>query len=171
VLLDIENIGYVGKLLAIYEPVGKLVDYLTSTSLSVLSLSSGEHEELIFSSYAVCRYVWNLGKKCEDSIGISLLYRIQAEIYVISYPLPVTGHHLWFNITHPDTRQCLDQFSRAACHRKHRYSHWNFVVISNTSCYHVAYIQTVIYVIPYPLPVTGRHLWYITHPDGGKCSH
>jgi len=27
-------------------------------------------------------------------IGISLLSRIQAEIYVISYPLPITGRYL-----------------------------------------------------------------------------
>jgi len=30
-------------------------------------------------------------------------------------------------------------------------------------------IQAEIHVIPYPLPVTGRHLWYITHSDFGEC--
>jgi len=32
-------------------------------------------------------------------------------------------------------------------------------------------IQGEIYVIPYSLRVTGRHLWYITHPDVGECLH
>jgi len=55
----------------------------------------------------------------------------------------------------------LEQSSRVARHQKHRYSRWNIVAIS--------YIQAEIYVIPYSLPVTRRHLWYITHPDVGEC--
>jgi len=38
----------------------------------------------------------NIGK----AVGISLLSRIQAAIYVIPYPLPVTGRNIWY-ITHP----------------------------------------------------------------------
>jgi len=38
------------------------------------------------------------------AVGISLLTPIQAEIYVISYTLPVTGRHLWY-ITHPPWRR------------------------------------------------------------------
>jgi len=41
------------------------------------------------------------------------------------------------------------------------YSRRNFVAITYAE----------IYVIPYPLPVTGRHLWYVTHPVVGECSH
>jgi len=137
------------------------------------------------------------------AVGISLLSCIQAEIYVIPYSLPVTGRHLWF-LTHPDWRQCFDQSSRVAWHRKHRYSRWNFVAISRTcwdfmstsgymppslspsihpnkrQCFdqcsrvswHRKYIyirmnfvvilnKGEIYVIPYPIQVTGRHLWCI----------
>jgi len=52
-------------------------------------------------------------KNMNIAIGISLQSRIQAEIYVISNALPVTGRHLRF-LTHPDIRQCLDQSSRVA---------------------------------------------------------
>jgi len=38
------------------------------------------------------------------AVGISLLSCIQAEIYVISYPLPVNGRHLCFT-TYPDIEQ------------------------------------------------------------------
>jgi len=38
------------------------------------------------------------------SVGISLLSCILAEIYVISYPLPVSGRHLCFT-TYPDIEQ------------------------------------------------------------------
>jgi len=31
-----------------------------------------------------------------NSVGISLLPCVQAEVYVISYSLPVSGHHRWF---------------------------------------------------------------------------
>jgi len=34
-----------------------------------------------------------------------------------------------------------------------------------------AYIQAEIYVIPYSLLLTGRHLWYIPHLDVRECSH
>jgi len=40
------------------------------------------------------------------AVGISLLSRIQAEI---SYPLPVTGRHLWY-ITHPDEVFCINTY-------------------------------------------------------------
>jgi len=53
------------------------------------------------------------------AVGILLPSCVQAELHVISYPLMVTSRHLWF-LTHPDTRQCLDQSSRVAWHRKHR---------------------------------------------------
>jgi len=68
------------------------------------------------------------------AVGISLLSRIQAETYVISYPLTVPGRHLWF-LTYLvlDKRQCLDQSSRVDLHRKHRYSRWNVVAIICTS--------------------------------------
>jgi len=83
------------------------------------------------------------------AVGIFLLLLpcIQIEIYVISYLLPVTSRHLWF-LTNLDTRQCLDQSSRVAWHQKHRYIAFG---ISLLSC-----IQAEIYVISYPLPVTGR---------------
>jgi len=51
---------------------------------------------------------------------------------VLSYPLPSTGVHLWILI-HPDKRQCLDQSSRVAWHRKHKYNRWNFVALTYTS--------------------------------------
>jgi len=35
----------------------------------------------------------------------------------------------------------------------------------------ISHLQAQIDVLPYPLPVTGRHLWYITHPDVGEYSH
>jgi len=34
-------------------------------------------------------------KNINLAVSISLLSRVQAEIYVISYPLPVTSRHLW----------------------------------------------------------------------------
>jgi len=74
------------------------------------------------------------------NIGILLLSRIHAEIYAILYPLPVTGRHLWF-LTHPVTRQCLDQSSHVAWHQKHKYSCLNFVAILHTSwdiCYFIS---------------------------------
>jgi len=46
-------------------------------------------------------------KNISKSVEISLLSRIQADTYFISYTLPVTGRHLWF-LTHTDTRQCSD---------------------------------------------------------------
>jgi len=33
-------------------------------------------------------------KNINMAVGISMISRLQAEIYVIPYPLPVTGHHL-----------------------------------------------------------------------------
>jgi len=38
------------------------------------------------------------------AVGISLLSCIRAEVYVISYLLPVNGRHLWFT-TNPNTEQ------------------------------------------------------------------
>jgi len=51
------------------------------------------------------------------AVEMSLLSRIQAEIYVISYPLPVTGRRLWYLTMHPDKQQCLNQSSRVDWHR------------------------------------------------------
>jgi len=76
-------------------------------------------------------------EKIGIAVRISLLSRVQAEIYVISYPLPVLGRHRWF-FTHPDKRQYLDQSSRVARYRKHRYSRWN--CIANTcACWDLRY--------------------------------
>jgi len=66
------------------------------------------------------------------AVGISLVSRVQTEIYVISYVLPVYGRRLWFP-THPDVRQyCMVQ---SCCltgwPRKHKYSGWNFVAITH----------------------------------------
>jgi len=48
----------------------------------------------------------------------------------IAFPVP--RRYLLF-LTHPDKRQYLDQSSRVAWHRKHRYSRWNCVAIMCTS--------------------------------------
>jgi len=76
------------------------------------------------------------------AIGISLLSCIYTEIFVISYPLPVTGRHLWF-LTHPDVGQysivppyCSTKnyaISVEISHRLHsicniRYKHFSFHV-------------------------------------------
>jgi len=55
------------------------------------------------------------------AVEISLLFRIQAEINIISNLLPITGRHLWFSI-HSDKRQCLNLSSHVAWHRKYRYN-------------------------------------------------
>jgi len=67
-------------------------------------------------------------------LGILFMSCIQAEIYVMSYQLPVTSRYLWC-LTHPDTRQCLDRSSCVALRRKHRYSRWNVVYASWNICY------------------------------------
>jgi len=77
----------------------------------------------------------NIGK----AVGISLLSRIKAEIYVISYLLPVSDRHLWF-LTYPDKRQCLDQSSHVAWHRKHRYI---AVGIISLSCVQARNLATI----------------------------
>jgi len=92
------------------------------------------------------------------AVGISLLSRIQAEIYVIQYSLAVTGCHLWF-LTCPDTPQCLEQSNRVAWHRKYWYSRWNFVAISHTSWD----IRYSIFTSGYRLPSL------ISHPDTRQC--
>jgi len=71
-------------------------------------------------------------KNIAITVGISLLSRIEAEIYVISYLLLDPGLHLWF-LTHPDKRQCLYQSSRVAWHRKNSCSPWN------VNCYYIVY--------------------------------
>jgi len=87
-------------------------------------------------------------KNINISVGISLLSCTQAEIYVISYPLPVTDRHLWF-LDHSDTRHYVDQFSRVAWHRKHRHSRKNFVAIIIYTSWGIRYfISTSGYMPP-----------------------
>jgi len=70
-----------------------------------------------------------------------------------------TIRHFWC-IFHPDKRQCSVQSSRVAWYRKHRYIRWICVAVMCTSGD---------YVISYLLPVPGRHLWLLTHPDQRQC--
>jgi len=44
-------------------------------------------------------------RKHDEAVRLLLLIRIHAEIYVVSYPIPVVGRHIWFN-TYPDVEQC-----------------------------------------------------------------
>jgi len=78
-------------------------------------------------------------RKLSITVGMLCLSCVQAEIYVISYLPPVSGHHLWF-LTHSiDKRQYLNQPSRVAWHWKHRYSRWNFVAIMCTSWFYTLF--------------------------------
>jgi len=71
-------------------------------------------------------------KNIDMSVGVVLISRIQAEIYVIPYSLSVKCRHLWFP-THPEKWQCLNQSGCVAWRRKHRYSRWNCVANMCTS--------------------------------------
>jgi len=63
------------------------------------------------------------------AVGISLISCRKAEIYVISYPLPVNVSHLWF-LTDPNIGHSYEYSSRFARTRKHGHSRWNFVAIT-----------------------------------------
>jgi len=89
------------------------------------------------------------------AVGISLLSCIRAEIYVISYPIPVNGRHLCFT-TYPDIGQhfsCVYLLSDPG----------NMVVAAGISL--LSCLRAEIYVIFYPLPVSGRAT---PGPDGGS---
>ena len=90
--------------------------------------------------------------------GISLQSCIRAEIYVISYVIPVNGRHLWFS-TYPDvglyTPTSLSVFPDPE-------NMGIAVGISLQSC-----IRAEIYIISYVVSVNGRHLWFSTYPDVG----
>ena len=62
------------------------------------------------------------------TVEISLLSCIKAEIYVMSFLLPVNGRHLWFQ-THPDVGQYCHWFFRVAWPCKTWLCCWNFVAI------------------------------------------
>jgi len=66
------------------------------------------------------------------AVRISLLSCIRAEIYVMSYPLPVNGRHLRFT-TYPDIGLHSQLFIPVVWSRKHGRSRWNFVAIMFTS--------------------------------------
>jgi len=66
------------------------------------------------------------------AVGISLPSCIRAQIYVISYPLPVNGRHLCFT-TFPDMGQHSQLFIPVVWPRKHGCSRTNFVAIMFTS--------------------------------------
>jgi len=58
-------------------------------------------------------------------------------------------------------RQCLEQSSRVALHRKHRYSRWNFVAISSRSWY-IGISGLEAAILNFPLPVWSDSIW--TYP-------
>jgi len=87
-------------------------------------------------------------------VGILLLSRIRAELYIIFYLLPVNGRHLWF-MTYPDIGQYSQLSILVAWSQKHRVD----VGISLLSC-----VRAEIHLISYLLPVNGRHLWFTTYP-------
>ena len=80
---------------------------------------------------------------------ISLLSCLEAEVYAISFLLPVNGHHLQFS-TYPD----VEQYSPASLVVLPDPKNMSVVVeISLLSC-----IEAEICVISCLLPVYGRHL-------------
>jgi len=83
------------------------------------------------------------------SVGISFLSCIQAEIYFIPYPLPVTGRTVF-------------DLSLTTTHGSVQISPVVFLDIENigiaVGISLLSRIQTEIYVILYPFPLTGRHL-------------
>ena len=95
----------------------------------------------------------------DGAVGTSLLSCIEAEIYVMSFLLPVKDHHLRFT-THPNIGPYSHLSLRVARHRK--YNRWNFVAILNTSWDISYFIWT---------SGNGGHFWCITHPMVRECSH
>ena len=89
-----------------------------------LHTSNGFRSSLVWDD---CQQQSSLVQSCsltpKTAFKKSLLSSIQAEICIISYPLPVTGHHLRF-LTNPHVGQSL----RVARPRKHGYSRWNFLL-------------------------------------------
>jgi len=86
------------------------------------------------------------------AVGISLLSCIRAEIYVISYALPVI-----FALQHTRT---LDSIPSSLYLLRNPENMGVAVGFSLLSC-----IRAEIYVISDPLPVSGRHLCFTTYPD------
>jgi len=76
------------------------------------------------SSLYMLRDTGNLGV----AVGISLLSCIWADIYVMSYLLPVNGHHLWFS-SRPDIGQYFQLSICVAWPCKYGCCRWNFVAI------------------------------------------
>jgi len=70
------------------------------------------------------------------AVGISLVSCIHAAIYVISYPHPVTGRHLYYT-TSPDIGQSSDwcdcSHVASCCLTPQRHSRWKCVAIMFTS--------------------------------------
>jgi len=85
---------------------------------------------------------------------ISLLSRIQAEINVIHIPFRLQA--VIFDISLTPTHGSVQNSPVVLIDIEniYWYSRWHFVAISHTA---------EICVIPYSLPVTGCHLWCITH--------
>ena len=67
-------------------------------------------------------------KNMGTTVEISLLSCIEAEIYAISFLLPVNGSHLWFP-TYTDVGQSSHKSLRVARPRNYGCSRWNFVAI------------------------------------------
>ena len=62
------------------------------------------------------------------AVGVLLLFHIEAEIYEITYVLPIIGGHLCF-ISHSDVGEYSHKFRRVAEPRKCGSSRWNLVAI------------------------------------------
>jgi len=94
------------------------------------------------------------------AVGSSLLSCMEAEIYAISYLLPVNGSHLWF------LHICISDSLRSSLVVSPYLENMGIVVgISFLSC-----IEAEICVISYLLPVNGSHLWFIPYSYIGYFS-
>jgi len=104
----------------------------------------------IFTSGYRPRHLWLLLLSC-----------LQAEIYVIQYPLPVTGRHLWltaiFDIPLTLTSEfALVHFSRVPWPRKHAYIAVRIVLLSCVQAeiyiFHIHFrLQTAMFDLPVTL--------------------
>jgi len=80
-----------------------LVRILSYVRLSVISKMAARNLKWIYTTNLPQTLTWKSiripvmmldAKNINIAVGISLLSHMQAEIYVISYPLPVTDRHL-----------------------------------------------------------------------------
>jgi len=96
-------------------------------------------------------YIFSFPLACPIAVGIVLLSRVRAEIYISFYLLHLMAPILDFQHTQrSESIRTIDQLwsSRVGWPRKHGYSRWNFVAIRYT---------TKNIRAKYILPVHGRH--------------